>query len=177
MTKTQQPAVSELFQHDPESKNTDLEISERIRRLSRQQPFSVLCTQGQGQPYGSLVCYAISEDLQSAVFATSMATHKFRLLTQCDHVAMVIDSRPMHSEDLMEIEAVTLTGRARKLEPGLEYDRFALMLRERHPYLESFLADPACALFCIETLRYLHVCRFREVRQWVPGSSCPIPAS
>jgi len=48
----------------------------KIRRLVDSQPFAVLCTQGQGQPYGSLVAYAPTEDLANAVFATSKATRK-----------------------------------------------------------------------------------------------------
>jgi hypothetical protein len=61
-----------------------------IRRLVVSQPYAVLCTQGQGQPYGSLVAYAMTTDLTSAVFATPRATRKFRLLSECDHVALLM---------------------------------------------------------------------------------------
>ena len=52
-----------------------------IRRLIDNQPYAVLCTQGQGQPYGSLVAYSMTSDLAWAVFATTKATRKFRLLS------------------------------------------------------------------------------------------------
>jgi heme iron utilization protein len=64
-----------------------------IRRLVDGQLYGVLCTQGQGQPYGSLVAYAMTPDLDSAVFATQKATRKYRLLSGCAHVALVVDNR------------------------------------------------------------------------------------
>ena len=94
------------------------ETAGSVKRLVEGQPFAVLCTQGHGQPYGSLVAYAMAADLASAVFATPKATRKFRLLSECDHVALVIDSRPDFPEELMKIEAVTVSGK--KLESSVE---------------------------------------------------------
>jgi uncharacterized protein YhbP (UPF0306 family) len=143
-------------------------LDTRIRRLVESQPFAVLCTQGQGQPYGSLVAYAVTEDLAHAVFATPKATRKFRLLSQCDHVALVIDNRPEFPDQLMAVEAVTATGRALMIEAGEEFDRWARLLTGRHAYLAKFVQSASCGLFCVRIVRYLHVSRFQEVRQWVP---------
>ena len=99
-------------------------VDARIRRLVQSQPFAVLCTQGQGQPYGSLVAYAMTDDLAHAVFATPKATRKFRLLSECDHVALVIDNRPDFPNQLMAVEAVTATGRAAMVEEGDEFAFF-----------------------------------------------------
>ena len=139
-----------------------------IRRLVESQPFAVLCTQGQGQPYGSLVAYAMTQDLAHAVFATPKATRKFRLLSECDHVALVIDNRPEFPDQLMAVEAVTATGRAVMVEEGDEFDRWARLLTGRHPYMTQFVRSASCGLFRIRIVRYLHVSRFQEVRQWVP---------
>ena len=65
----------------------------RIRRLLTEQRYAVLCTQSQSQPYGSLIAFAASDDLKTIVFATPVTTRKYRLLTECEHVALVIDSR------------------------------------------------------------------------------------
>jgi uncharacterized protein YhbP (UPF0306 family) len=143
----------------------------RIQRLVREQPFAVLCTQGQGQPYGSLAAYAMDRDLCFAAFATPKATRKFRLLSECDHVALLIDNRPEFPNELMKIEVVTATGRAALMAPGEEYDRLADLLTVRHPYLARFVRSSSCGLFRVQIVRYLHVCRFQEVRQWIPGSS------
>jgi uncharacterized protein YhbP (UPF0306 family) len=143
-------------------------LDSRIRRLVETQPYGVLCTQGRGQPYGSLVAYAMTQDLAHAVFATPKATRKFRLLSECDHVALLIDNRPEFPDQLMEIEAVTATGRAVLVEEGEEYDRWARLLTGRHSYLTKFVRSASCGLFHIRIVRYFHVSRFQEVRQWVP---------
>jgi uncharacterized protein YhbP (UPF0306 family) len=143
-------------------------LDSTIRRLIASQPYAVLCTQGQGQPYGSLVAYAMTPDLASAVFATPKATRKFRLLSECDHVALLIDNRSEFPGQLMEVEAVTATGRATLVEQGEEFERWAGLLAERHPNLSRFVRAASCGLFRIGIVRYFHVSRFQEVRQWVP---------
>lgn len=143
-------------------------VAPRIRRLIESQSFAVLCTQGEGQPYGSLVACAFSDDLTEAVFATSKATRKFRLLSECEHVAMVIDNRPEFPDELMKIEGITATGRARLLEDPGERDTAGRFLAARHSYLSRFVRSESCGLFRVDIVRFLHVCRFQEVRQWVP---------
>lgn len=150
------------------SGNSQEALDRRIMRLIESQPFAVLCTQGQAQPYGSLVAYAVTEDLAHAVFVTSKATRKFRLLSECDHVALVIDNRPEFPDQLMRIEAVTATGRAVMVEESEDFQRWADLLTRRHAYLAKFIRSASCGLFRIRIVRYFHVSRFQEVRQWVP---------
>ena len=146
------------------------DLVSRIRRLASEQPYAVLCTQGQGQPYGSLVAFAFSEDLQRAVFATPVTTRKYRLLTECDHVALVIDDRPDKRADMMQVEAITVTGRAVEVKRGEEFARWARLLLDRHPYLESFVAADTSALFRVDVFRHFHVTRFQEVHEWLPNA-------
>ncbi len=136
--------------------------SVRIRRLLMEQGYAILCTQSQSQPYGSLIAFAASDDLKTIVFATPVTTRKFRLLTECEHVALVVDSRSIFPSDMMRIEAVTATA---------EFDCWAGLLIARHPHLAAFVRAQSSALVCVEVVRYLHVCRFQEVRQWVPGNA------
>ncbi len=143
---------------------------ERIRRLLTEQPYAVLCTQSQSQPYASLIAFAANDDLTALVFSTPVATRKYRLLTECEHVALLIDTRSASSTDMMGIEAVTVTGHARIIAAGTEFDRWAGLLIARHPHLAPFVRAESSALVCVEVVRYFHVCRFQEVRQWVPGS-------
>jgi hypothetical protein len=163
-----EPDADEAMQ---ESGQEPEDASARIRPLVRGQPFAVLCTQGRGQPYGSLVAYAMDEDLRFAAFATPRATRKFKLLSECDHVALLIDNRSEFPNELMKIEAVTATGRAALLDPGPDFERWATRLTGRHPYLRSFVRSTSCGLFRVEIIRYLHVWRFQEVRQWIPGQT------
>lgn len=161
------PRVGERIPSDGHSQES---LKARIKRLVDTQQFAVLCTQGEGQPYGSLVAYAMTEDLASAVFATPKATRKFRLLSECDHVALVIDNRPEFPDELMQIEGVTATGRATLVADEAERERWSQLLVGRHPYMARFVRSDSCGLFRIQIVRYFHVSRFQEVRQWIPAS-------
>ena len=145
-------------------------VLKSIRALVHHEPFAVLCTQAGGQPYGSLVAFAFSEDLKSFVFATPMATRKYRLLSECDHVALLVDNRGRFPDDMMKVSAVTVTGRASQVEPDADFQQGADLLTARHPYLKTFVQAPSTALFRVDVVRYLHVTRFQEVRQWIPAS-------
>jgi hypothetical protein len=90
------------------------------------------------------------------------------MLTRNDRVAMLIDNRPDRVGDFMNTEAVTVTGRARHIAGGKEFQRWAELLLARHPYLRSFVHADTSALFQVDTVRFLHVMRFQEVSQWVP---------
>ena len=155
--------------HVPNFANRSLR--DRIQALVESQPYGVLCVQGGGQPYGALVAFTFSPDLCHAVFATPMATRKYRLLSECDHVALVIDNRSDKADELMEIEAVTATGHSRLIERNAEYDEWASLLVSRHAYLKSFVQAATCALFRIDVVRILHVARFQEVSQWIPNDN------
>jgi len=144
------------------------DLDRTIRRLTDGQLYGVLCTQGQGQPYGSLVAYAMTQGLDAAVFATQKATRKYHLLSECAHVALVVDNRSALPGQLMDVEAVTATGHAHEVAPGPEFDRWSRLLTDRHPYLGQFVRSASCGLFRIDIVRYFHVTRFQEVRQWVP---------
>jgi len=143
---------------------------ERIHRLLTEQPYAVLCTQSRSQPYGSLVAFAVSDDLKTLVFSTPTTTRKYRLLIECEHVALLIDSRSACPGDMMQIEAVTATGRAHVIAPGTEFERWAGLLTARHTHLAPFVRAESSALIRVDVVRYLHVCRFQEVCQWIPGS-------
>ena len=165
-----EPVLGSEFDTPLFPETSDQTAVEQIRALVAEEPFAVLCTQGDGQPYGSVVAFAFARDLRSFVFATPKATRKFRLLSDCDRVALVVDNRGKFPGDLMKVGAVTITGRAQQVEPGPTFDRWAQLLTARHPYLQSFVQSPSTALFRVKAVRFLHVTRFQEVRQWLPAS-------
>lgn len=167
MMKTGEP----LFDSDPNPDSREASnaaVRALIQCLVDEQPYAVLCVQGGGQPYGALVAFAFSKDLRHAVFSTPVTTRKYRLLSECDHVALVIDNRSGKSGELMEVEAITATGRSHLIARGREFDQWAELLTCRHPYLKSFVRAETCGLFRIDIVRFLHVARFQEVRQWIP---------
>jgi len=144
-------------------------LPERIRHLVQGERFAILSTQGDGQPYASIVAFAMTDDFRTAVFSTPIATRKYRLLTACDRVALLIDNRCKHPDDMMQIEAITATGRAIRVERGESFKRWSHLLATRHPHLADFVTSPSVALFRIEVVRFFHVERFQEVREWRPG--------
>ena len=166
-----EPVLGPEFNRPPADGHEEPPLPERIQQLVNDQLYAVLCTQGEGQPYGSVVAFAFSPDLTTAVFATQVATRKYRLLMACEQVALVVDNRPTHPDDLMKTEAITATGRAYQLEPGQMFDHWAGQLTARHPYLAAFVASASCALFRVEIVRFFHVVRFQEVQQWIPTAS------
>ena len=162
-----------LFDSDPDPdlhEASNAAVPALIQSLVNEQAYAVLCVQGGGQPYGALVAFAFSEDLRCAVFATPVTTRKYRLLSECDRVALVIDNRSGKSGELMEVEALTVTGRAQLIGRGREFDQLVELLIFRHPYLKSFVRTETCALFRVDIVRFLHVARFQEVRQWIPNA-------
>ena len=163
-----EPFFGERRNTNPPVSGSDEPLSRRIGKLVSGEPFGVLCTQGEGQPYGSVVGFAFSEDLRAAVFATPVATRKYRLLSEDNHVALVVDNRPRHPDNMMEVESITALGRATKLERGAEFDRWAQLLLARHPQFRSFVYASSTALFRIDITRFFHVTRFQEVSQWIP---------
>jgi len=168
MSSHDEPALGPEFEFELESAPQDPSLPDRIRRLVQEERFGVLCTQGQRQPYGSVVAFAGSQDLGVAVYATPVATRKYRLLSACDRVALVVDNRGGQSDDMMKVEAITATGRACQVKPGPDFDCWAELLTTRHPYLKAFVAAPSTALFRIDIVRYFYVTRFQEVHQWLP---------
>jgi nitroimidazol reductase NimA-like FMN-containing flavoprotein (pyridoxamine 5'-phosphate oxidase superfamily) len=166
MTSRDEPLLGEP--EEPTSTTRSEALVTSIRRLVTGEAYAVLCTQGERQPYGSIVAYAFSDDLSSATFATPITTRKFRLLAECPQVALVIDNRARFPDDMMRVESITVTGRAVQLAPGPEREHWAARLIARHPYLESFVAAATSALFRVDVARFLHVVRFQEVRQWIP---------
>ncbi len=121
------------------------------------QSYGVLCTQKGGQPYGSLVAFAFTEDLAALYFGTPKTTRKFHLLSACERDAMLIDTRATDSSELTRVEAVTVTGRAGILERGLDYERCLHRLSDRHRHLRSFFQAPTTPLVSIDVIQYLHV--------------------
>ena len=135
-----EPALGLQFEVPLAQEPSDPTVTECIRALVENEPFAVLCTQGEGQPYGSVVAFAFDQDLKSFVFATPRATRKYRLLSRCDRVALVVDNRGRFPEDLMKVGAVTITGIAQQLDPGPVFGDWAGLLTARHP-LRTWSAD------------------------------------
>lgn len=150
---------------NPES---DESIESEIRSLCETQSFAVLATQGEGQPYTSLVGFATTEDLRYLVFSTPRQTRKFSLLEKNSHVSLLIDSRSNQPDSIELISAITLTGQVAIQSKEEDIDKWSGILIKKHPYLESFVNSESIAIVVVEVFRYFYVRRFQEVLEWTP---------
>lgn len=161
---------------EPDSeRESSLSIESRIRRLTKDQLYGVLCTQSDGQPYGSMVAFAFTEDLRHVVFGTPKATKKYEILRACRNVALLVNNMNRHPDDLMNVEAFTSTGIAHEISPLEPESRWADLLATRHPHLEAFFSSSSTALFKVEITRFFFVRSFQKVTEWAPPPSAVEP--
>ncbi len=143
-----------------------------IHELMTSQPYAVLCTQGDGQPYGSVIAFTVNPQLNAAVFATPIDTHKYRLLCACEQVALVVDNRAdAQPDDNSCIDALTATGRAVQLCQVDEIELWQRALCKKHPLMQEFICATGNAFFRIDIQRYIHVTRLNEVSEWFPPNA------
>jgi nitroimidazol reductase NimA-like FMN-containing flavoprotein (pyridoxamine 5'-phosphate oxidase superfamily) len=144
---------------------TDLkDVKNVLKDLFDSQPLAVLATQSDGQPYTNLVAYAFSQDLRSLFFATSQSTRKFANLSAEPMVSILVDNRTNNPSDFRWAKAVTVTGKAEKIDKEKEVEVTETYL-DKHPHLRDFLASPGCVLIRIRVETYYLVTRFQEVME------------
>jgi len=78
-------------------------VPERLKAFDKGERFAVLATDDKGQPYTSLISYAVTPDLSKVIFATPKKTQKYRNILQARDVALLIDNRSkMGKKGIME---------------------------------------------------------------------------
>ena len=141
----------------------------KIIKLVSEQSFFILCTQGDSQPYGSLIAYVFTNDLKNFFFATSKNTRKYALLSKCPKVAVVIDGRCKNQDEFMKIDVLTATGNAVQIsENEKDFEKGISLLKNRHPYLNKFLGSDYTVLFRLDVENFIYVTHFQEVFEWKP---------
>ncbi|MBN1142315.1 MAG: pyridoxamine 5'-phosphate oxidase family protein [Deltaproteobacteria bacterium] len=135
-----------------------------VRKLGASQRLAVLSTENLGQPYSSLIAFALGEDLKSLVFTTPRLTRKFSNLTANPHVSLLIDDRSNRREDFHEARAATILGRAREV-AGEERESCLELFLGKHPYLSDFARSPETTIFRVEIETYYVVDCFQAVSE------------
>jgi uncharacterized pyridoxamine 5'-phosphate oxidase family protein len=138
-------------------------LRERLEELDRNEMSAVLATDGGGQPYTSLVSFALSPDLKGLIFATPKATSKYKNIVNNPFVSVLIDNRRYAGDDIMRGEAVTILGVAKTVRRGKRWQELARILVEKNPALSGFINAPTTVLIYVEASRYIHVGRFQTV--------------
>lgn len=136
-----------------------------LQALLSSQPLAVLSSDGDGQPYSSLVGFAATENLKHILFATLRQTRKYRNIESNPRVSLLVDSRSNSEDDFQSAMAVTILGTARECN---EEDEMLQIYLSRHPGLSSFVHSAGCALLCVDVTQYYLVRRFQEVVEIAP---------
>lgn len=161
-----EPVCTDL--NDKYCEDTDMDVIEEIKKLICNEYFAVLSTQGEIQPYASIISFSATDDLKNIVFATPKQTRKFSLLNKMNRVALLIDNRSSVPSSVNKISAVTVTGKSRILNDKMQSNHWKTILTDKHPYLKSFVDAPSTAMILIDVYRYFLVRRFQEVSEWNP---------
>lgn len=133
-----------------------------LEELFRAQRFAVLATAQVGEPYASLVAFAVTPDLKGVLFVTSRLTRKYGNLRSDPRAALLVDSRANCVADFQTAVAVTVLGRASELD-GAVRQSFLGMFLERHPSMREFAHAPTTSLFRVSVERYVLVDHFQHV--------------
>ena len=135
-----------------------------VRELCRQQQLAVLATSGNDGPYGSVVAFAVTDDLKTIVFATPRASRKYANM-QCEpRGAMVIDDRKHHTADFQQAAAATAVGTVAEVKDKNGDQRVAMFL-EKHPTLRAFVTGNECAVMVMTVECYTVVRHFQQVEK------------
>jgi len=133
-----------------------------LRELLSEQHLAVLGTHARGQPYGSLVAFAHTSDLQHLLFATTRSTRKFSYLSEDSRVALLIDNRLNTDADFHDASAVTVIGIAEEVRKTKKLLKVYL---DKNPFLRDFVLSPTCALVRVRVKKYIIVQKFQTVTE------------
>jgi heme iron utilization protein len=140
------------------------ELVEMLKALFSSQRLGILATQESGQPYGSLVAFAATDNLKGLLFATARATRKYANLSGAPRAAMVIDNRTNQESDFHKAMAATATGIVKEVKDPEKEPLLRLYL-SKHPYLKDFVSSPTCALLSLNVETYYVVRQFQNVTE------------
>jgi nitroimidazol reductase NimA-like FMN-containing flavoprotein (pyridoxamine 5'-phosphate oxidase superfamily) len=142
-------------------------VAERLKVMNSTQRHAVLATVSDGQPYTSLVAFAMTPDMTSVVFATPRKTAKYRNIIGNKRVALLIDTRSNTDASYMKSEAVTVIGTAGPVRRGRKREELSGILIKKHPALRRFVQEKTTAIIVVEAEKCFHTGSFQEVSEWL----------
>ena len=145
--------------------NLGHDIQPALRELFASQRFAVLATDDCGQPFASLMAFAVTEDLRQIVVLTDRHRRKFsNLKTNC---------RENKGSDTEKSVAVTAIGDANEVSRDIDTALRELFL-VRHPNLAGFAATPTCTVVSVRITSYQLVSQFERIREWRPEATVTV---
>lgn len=144
-------------------------VLERLKSLNKEQLHAVLATESNGQPYTSIVAFALSPDGKGIIFSTPGRTQKYKNIIKNPRVSLLIDTRTNTKKDYMSAESLTILGNATPLRKGKKWSEIASALLKKHPKLDEFVHSPETKLILVKISKCIHVTRFQTVSEWISG--------
>jgi heme iron utilization protein len=142
-------------------------VFERLIALDKDQLHAVLATESDGQPYTSMIAYAITPDNKGIVFATPRKTQKYKNVLNNDRVSILIDTRSNTEKDYMSAESLTILGNATLVRKGEKWSELKKVLIRKHPKLNKIIHSPETRLIFVKITKCIHVTRFQTVSEWI----------
>lgn len=140
-------------------------VIDRLIILNKAQRHAVLATDSDGQPYSSLIAYALTSDIKGIIFATPKSTRKYKNILKNRCVSLLIDTRSNTEKDYMDAESITILGNAYPVRRGKKWSELAEILKNKHPRLTSFIDSHETALVYIEIIKCIHVTKFQTISE------------
>lgn len=140
-------------------------VIDRLIILNKAQRHAVLATDSDGQPYSSLIAYALTSDIKGIIFATPKSTRKYKNILKNRCVSLLIDTRSNTEKDYMDAESITILGNAYPVRRGKKWSELAEILKKKHPRLTSFIDSHETALVYIEIIKCIHVTKFQTISE------------
>jgi hypothetical protein len=141
-------------------------VKEGLSILNKRQKHAVLATDFGGQPYTSLVAFALTPDCSGLIFSTPKKTTKYKNILINSKVSVLIDTRKNSVKSYLESEAITILGTALSFRKGKNLDAMASVLLAKHPELKGFVSSASTALIHVVFDRVIHAGQFQSVTVW-----------
>jgi nitroimidazol reductase NimA-like FMN-containing flavoprotein (pyridoxamine 5'-phosphate oxidase superfamily) len=148
-------------------KNGTIPVLERLNAMDKEQLHAVLATESDGQPYTSMIAFALSPDKKGIVFITPQKTRKYKNILKNNHVSLLIDTRSNTEKDYMSAESLTILGNAFPVRKGERWSELTKALIQKHPKLNEIIRSAETKLILVKITRCIHVTRFQTVSEWI----------
>jgi nitroimidazol reductase NimA-like FMN-containing flavoprotein (pyridoxamine 5'-phosphate oxidase superfamily) len=142
-------------------------VLERLIALDKDQLHAVLATSFDGQPYTSMIAFALTSDKKGIVFFTPQKTRKYKNILKNNRVSVLIDTRSNTEKDYMAAESLTIIGNARPVRNGRTWSELAGVLIRKHPMLNGIINSSETRLIFVKITQCIHVTRFQTVSEWM----------
>ena len=142
-------------------------VLDRSTALNKDQLHAVLATVLDGQPYTSMIAYALTLDKKGIIFSTPKETQKYRNILNNSRVSLLIDTRSNTSRDYMSAESLTILGYAKPVRKGKKWRELTNILLKKHPKLNEFIYSSETKVIFVKIAQCIHVTQFQTVSKYV----------